>query len=375
MNKLGMIFFAAAAVLGASGCNDNKETSSTTESAEPHVRVAELAPADIYLERVWPARVIAMRTAEIRPQVGGIIKSRLFTQGSEVKAGQPLFQIDRAPFEVDVEIASASLKRAEASYRQLRQRTDRLAQLQNSGAVSRQDYDDAKENTAQAAASVAEATASLNRKKLDLAYSTVRSPIDGRIEQEFVTEGALVSTDNTQAMAIVQQTTKVYIDARLPASELKMLQGITSPQDDKSHIAIAILDDKNQPYELNPQMLFSGSSVNSDTGDVVVRAVADNPHRQMMPGMYVRMKITQLQQKGGLLVPLQAVQHEQGRAFVWVKNKEDKAQYKAIQIGEQTNQSVVVLSGMSPGDMLIVEGQERLQDGVRVKSERWIPKS
>nr|UKE84946.1 biotin/lipoyl-binding protein [Pectobacterium sp. PL152] len=105
-----------------------------------------------------------MRTAEIRPQVGGIIKSRLFTQGSEVKAGQPLFQIDRAPFEVDVEIASASLKRAEASYRQLRQRTDRLAQLQNSGAVSRQDYDDAKENTAQAAASVAEATASLNRK-------------------------------------------------------------------------------------------------------------------------------------------------------------------------------------------------------------------
>ena len=95
----------------------------------------------------------------------------------------------------------------------------------------------------------------------------------------------------------------------------------------------------------------------------------------MMPGMYVRMKITQLQQKGGLLVPLQAVQHEQGRAFVWVKNKEDKAQYKAIQIGEQTNQSVVVLSGMSPGDMLIVEGQERLQDGVRVKSERWIPKS
>src|SRR5690606_27132481 len=159
----------------------------------------------------------------IRPQVGGIIQKRLFVQGSEIQQGQPLFQIDAAPFEADVEMARAMVAKAQATFQQMSKRADRFSRLQQSAAISQQDLDDAKANSAQAAADLAEAKASLNRKQLDLNYATVKAPISGRVDQEFVTEGALVNPGDSQAMAVIQQIDRIYVDARVPTQELRSI--------------------------------------------------------------------------------------------------------------------------------------------------------
>lgn len=360
-NKIYTLFIAVALVL-STGCDTNPQDELAQQPAQQPVRTIKLQPTDIILEQTWPARITANRTAEIRPQVGGIIKSRLFVQGSEVRANQPLFQLDEAPFKADVEMATATLAKAQAAFHQLQLRAARLSQLQSSGAVSRQDIDDAKANAAQAAASVAEATAALNRKKLDLAYTTVRSPIDGRIDQEFVTEGALVSAGNTQALATVQQINDVYIDARLPASEVnKIIQQASTEKR-----VLTLLDDNGQSYGVKPQILFSGINVNNETGDVVLRAVTDNPGKKLIPGMYVRLKITQTVNKHGLLIPVESVQRKQGDAFAWYVDSKGMAYQKKIQLGEQTGQHFIVKGGLEVGENIVVEGQDKLHEGMSV---------
>lgn len=360
-NKIYILFITFALALSV-GCDSNPQDELTQQPAQQTVRTIKLQPTDIILEQTWPARVSANRTAEIRPQVGGIIKSRLFVQGSEVRANQPLFQLDEAPFKADVEMATAVLTKAQAAYHQLQLRAARLSQLQSSGAVSRQDIDDAKANATQAAASVAEATAALNRKKLDLAYTTVRAPIDGRIDQEFVTEGALVSAGNTQALATVQQINDVYIDARLPAVEVNKLMQDASAD----NRVLSLLDDNGQSYGVKPTILFSGINVNNETGDVVLRAVTNNPGKKLIPGMYVRLKITQTINKNGLLIPVESVQRKQGEAFAWYVDSKGMAYQKKIQLGEQTGQHFIIKGGLKVGENIVVEGQDKLQEGIAV---------
>lgn len=367
MKIKGRVLLLAAVVLSIAGCGQDEDKTAAQPPEATKVTVTSLAAGDVSVTSSWPGRVVALRTAQIRPQVGGIVTARLFSQGSEVKAGQPLFQIDPAPFRAEVAMAEATLARAEASHRQLQQKANRLSQIQHSGAVSRQDFDDALANSAQAAASVAEAKASLQRKKLDLAYSTVKAPVSGRIDQEFVTEGALVSAADSQAMAIIQQTEKVYVDARLPASELRQI--IDSPAADApspNALRVSLLDEAGKPYDVQAQLLFSGVSVNNETGDVVLRIIADNPTRVLLPGMYIRVSITRHIAKNGLVIPGQAIQRVDGGSYVWTVDGSDKAKRVAVELAGENGQGNIVKSGLEAGERLVIEGQDKLQDGMTV---------
>ena len=376
MKIKGRVLLVAAVVLSIAGCGQDEDKTAAQSPDATKVTVTSLEAGEVSVTRSWPGRVVALRTAQIRPQVGGIVTARLFAQGSEVKAGQPLFQIDPAPFRAEVAMAEATLARAEASHRQLQQKANRLSQIQHSGAVSRQDFDDALANSAQAAASVAEAKASLQRKKLDLAYSTVKAPVSGRIDQEFVTEGALVSAADTQAMAIVQQTEKVYVDARLPASELRHI--IDSPTGDEpspNALRVSLLDEAGKPYDVQAKLLFSGVSVNNETGDVVLRIVADNPARVLLPGMYIRVSITRHIAKNGLVIPGQAIQRLDDGNYVWTVDGDGAARKIGVELAGESGQGEIVKSGLQAGTRLVVEGQDKLQEGMRVTAVPLKPRA
>lgn len=376
MKIKGRVLLLAAVVLSIAGCGQDEDKTAVQSPDATKVTVTSLEAGEVSVTHSWPGRVVALRTAQIRPQVGGIVTARLFAQGSEVKAGQPLFQIDPAPFRAEVAMAEATLARAEASHRQLQQKANRLSQIQHSGAVSRQDFDDALANSAQAAASVAEAKASLQRKKLDLAYSTVKAPVSGRIDQEFVTEGALVSAADTQAMAIVQQTEKVYVDARLPASELRQI--IDSPTADEpspNALRVSLLDEAGKPYDVQAKLLFSGVSVNNETGDVVLRIVADNPARVLLPGMYIRVSITRHIAKNGLVIPGQAIQRLDDGNYVWTVDGDGAARKIGVELAGESGQDEIVKSGLQAGTRLVVEGQDKLQEGMRVTAVPLKPRA
>ncbi|MBK0032928.1 efflux RND transporter periplasmic adaptor subunit [Erwinia sp. S43] len=376
MKIKGRVLLLAAVVLSIAGCGQDEDKTAVQSSDATKVTVTSLEAGEVSVTHSWPGRVVALRTAQIRPQVGGIVTARLFAQGSEVKAGQPLFQIDPAPFRAEVAMAEATLARVEASHRQLQQKANRLSQIQHSGAVSRQDFDDALANSAQAAASVAEAKASLQRKKLDLAYSTVKAPVSGRIDQEFVTEGALVSAADTQAMAIVQQTEKVYVDARLPASELRQI--IDSPTADEpspNALRVSLLDEAGKPYDVQAKLLFSGVSVNNETGDVVLRIVADNPARVLLPGMYIRVSITRHIAKNGLVIPGQAIQRLDDGNYVWTVDGDGAARKIGVELAGESGQGEIVKSGLQAGTRLVVEGQDKLQEGMRVTAVPLKPRA
>lgn len=362
--KFRMLALTTALCLGAiTGCDSSEQADMNAAAAKPNVVALMLKVEEIYAKQTYPARVLAVRTAQIRPQVGGIIQKRLFTQGSEIQQGQPLFQIDPAPFEADVEMAGAAVAKAKATWLQMSQRAQRFSLLQKSAAISQQDFDDAKASSAQAAADLAEATASLNRKKLDLNYATVRAPISGRIDQEFVTEGALVSPGDTQAMATIQQLDKVYVDARVPAQALRSLFSTTHQEGTPD---VTLLDDDGQSYDVASRLLFSGINVSDETGDVVLRTEADNPQRTLLPGMFVQLQITRLISKAGLVVPEQALNRNNNKTTVWIVDSANKAQRVEIQTGEQTAKGVTVTAGLKAGEKVVIEGQDKLQEGVEV---------
>lgn len=349
------------------GCDSAEMSDPSSTPAQTKVVIKTLGAEDIYSVRDFPARITAVKTAQIRPQVGGIIQKRLFIQGSEIREGQPLFQIDAAPFEADVEMANAAVAKARATYQQMKSRAYRFSQLQKNSAISQQDLDDAKAASAQAAADLAEATASLNRKKLDLNYATVKAPISGRVDQEFVTEGALVSPGDSQAMAVIQQLERVYVDARVPAQALRSLYQTneTSPTRQSGPTAV-VLDDSGKPYDAPARLLFSGMSVNDETGDVVLRAEVENPQRTLLPGMFVKLQITRLIKKEGLAIPEQAVNRAEDKTTVWIVGQDNKAKRVEIKTGEQTAKGITVTAGLKAGDKIVIEGQDKLQEGADV---------
>lgn len=322
------------------------------------VKTLELQP--VTQEQTYPGRVTAFRTAQIRPQVSGIITAMHFSQGSEIHLGQALFQIDPAPLKADVNSAAAAVEKAEASYRQMMARAARLQKLHGSGAISQQDHEDAASNAAQAKATVSETRAVLARKQLDLSYATVKAPIGGRIDQNFVTEGALVSSSDSQAMAMVQQIDRVYVDVRQPASVIQTLP-TTAP------VRADILSASGEPFSNSARMLFTGVSVDTGTGDVVMRLEVDNPQRTLLPGMYVQAKISRQLAAEGVVIPQEALVRNGDATQVWL-DKGGKAQAVNITLGETLSGHYFVRAGLNAGDRLITQGGGKLQEGTPVNA-------
>lgn len=349
-----------------SGCDSASEISAPAEAPPTAVTAETLALQPVILEQTFPGRVTAFRTAQIRPQVSGIITEMSFSQGSEVRPGQALFQIDPAPFRAEVNSAAAALEKAQANYRQLMARAARLEKLRGSGAISQQDYEDAASNAAQAKASVAESRATLARRQLDLSYATVKAPIGGRIDQNFVTEGALVSASDSQAMATVHQIDRVYVDVRQPSSAMQALPATpATSQDIAAHADI--LSATGAPYSNTARILFTGVSVDAGTGDVIMRLEVDNPQRSLLPGMYVQAKISRQLASEGVVIPQESLVRNGETTQVWLDDN-GKAKAVTVELGATLNGKYYVRSGLKAGDRLITQGAGKLQDGLPVQS-------
>ncbi|VWB60163.1 MexC family multidrug efflux RND transporter periplasmic adaptor subunit [Burkholderia lata] len=364
----GAVSALVAAMLA--GCGPAEQ-----QAAAPATPVAAMtvAASPLDVSEDLPGRVAAVRIAEIRPQVSGIVQRRLFEQGTEVRAGQSLFQINPAPFKAEMDTAAASLQRAQAALERAKVQTARFKPLVEADAISRQVYDDAVSQRDQAAADVAQARATLARRQLDLKFATVEAPISGRIDQALVTEGALVSSSDSRPMARIQQIDQVYVDVRQPAASLESLRGALAAQPDATGngLPVAVLRDDDTRYDVKGRMLFSGVNVDPGTGDVLLRVLVDNPQRQLLPGMYVRARVPRAHYANAVMVPQQAVVRAGGKPQVWVLDAKGTAHLKAVEVGELTNRSYRIKSGLQAGQKIVVEGMERLVDGAPAAATDW----
>lgn len=363
---LGGFAALALAACGSSGRQD---------AAPPpaQVSVLTLEPRELVVVEDLPGRVAAVRTAEIRPQISGIVQRRQFEQGTEVQAGSVLFQINPAPFKAEVDTAAAALQRAQAVLTRTRVQADRLASLVQVDAVSRQVYDDAVSQREQAAADVAQARATLARRRLDLKFSTVDAPISGRIDQALVTEGALVSPTDSTPMATIRQIDQVYVDVRQSAASLDSLREALGAQPgagDKG-LSAQILGSSGKLSGSSGRILFSGIDVDPGTGDVLLRILVDNPRRQLLPGMYVQARVPRATYARALAVPQQAVTHAGGISRVWVVDDRKHARAVAVELGELVDGRYRVVAGLHAGQRVVIEGIERLSEGARVEPRTW----
>ncbi|ART62817.1 efflux RND transporter periplasmic adaptor subunit [Kushneria marisflavi] len=362
---------AGLAVLGLAGCTPSPDDADREAPSSLPVSVLTLEAAELSVTENLPGRVSAVRTAEVRAQVSGIVKRRSFEEGSQVEAGTTLFQINPAPFRAEADIAAAVLQRSEATLTQARTRADRLDTLRRRDAISRQAYDDVVALRDQAAADVAQARATLARRKLDLQFASVEAPISGRIDQTLVNEGALVSPTDATPLARIQQIDQVYIDVRQSATALETLRqqaGSASPALD-----VEILDSNGTPLDMHGRMLFSGIQVDTGTGDVLLRVLVDNPQHRLLPGLYVQARVPRAHYPAALSVPQQAVTRTAGQASVWVVDAQKKVHPVPVELGELVERRYRVVSGLSAGQQVVIEGIERLSPDARVTTRPWQP--
>ncbi|WP_043784133.1 efflux RND transporter periplasmic adaptor subunit [Rubrivivax gelatinosus] len=349
---------AAVVIAGCAPAEDD-----TGAAAAPRVLVQTLAPAALTVSEDLPGRVAAWRSAEIRAQVGGIVQQRLFEQGAEIAAGKPLFRIDPRPFQAELDMAAASLQRAEAALARARLQEQRLAPLVQADAVSRQAYDDALSARDQAAAEVALARATLARRRLDLQFATVTAPISGRVDEALVSEGALVSASDTAPMARVQQIDRVYVDLRQPGASAAA--GVPAAAE------VQILDAGGAPTGLAGRVLMSGIDVDVGTGERLLRVAVANPQRQLLPGQYVQARLTRAHYDAALTLPQHAVFRVGGQARVWVVDAQQRAHAVAVELGELVQRRYRVAAGLKAGQKVVVAGGERLHEGAVVAARPW----
>lgn len=373
VQKHFLVLFVLSFVFVLNGCG-NEQVSDQTQVSTAKVTVISIQPQSINFSENLPARVQAFRTAEIRPQVGGIIEKVLFAQGSEVKAGQPLYKINSETFEADVNSNRAGLNKAEAEVNRLKIQLERYQQLLPSNAISKQEVSNAEAQYRQAIADVAQMKAVLARQNLNLQYATVRAPISGRIGKSFVTEGALVSQADSNTMATIQQIDRVYVDVKQSIGEYERLQaalqsGELSANNQK---AVQILNSLGQPYNVTAKMLFEDINVDPETGDVTIRIEVNNPERKLLPGMYVRVNIERASVPQALLVPEQAIQRNMnGDPQVYVLNAKGGADVRSVELGQQYEQFYLINKGLKAGEKVVVEGIERIQPNQKLAISAW----
>ncbi|ODL97331.1 efflux transporter periplasmic adaptor subunit [Acinetobacter pittii] len=373
MQKHFLVPFVLSFGLVLHGCG-NEQVSDQPQVSTAKVTVISIQPQSINFSENLPARVQAFRTAEIRPQVGGIIEKVLFAQGSEVKAGQPLYKINSETFEADVNSNRAGLNKAEAEVNRLKIQLERYQQLLPSNAISKQEVSNVEAQYRQAIADVAQMKALLARQNLNLQYATVRAPISGRIGKSFVTEGALVSQADSNTMATIQQIDRVYVDVKQSIGEYERLQaalqsGELSANNQK---AVQILNSLGQSYNVAAKMLFEDINVDPETGDVTIRIEVTNPERKLLPGMYVRVNIERASVPQALLVPEQAIQRNMnGEPQVYVVNAKGGADVRSVELGQQYEQFYLINKGLKAGEKVVVEGIERIQPNQKLAISAW----
>ena len=338
--------------------------------APPEVGVIVVRTEPIALTTELSGRTSAFLVSEVRPQVGGVITARLFQEGAYVRAGQPLYQIDPATYRASLQSAEAGLAQARAAYATAKLKADRYKDLVTINAVSRQDNDDAQAAAQQAAANVEAQRAAVDQARINLGYSRVVAPISGRIGKSSVTPGALVTASQATALATVQNLDKIYVDVTQSAAEVLRLRrdlaagqigGPTSAQ------ASLILED-GTIYPIPGKLEFADVTVDPGTGSVDLRAVFPNPDGTLLPGLYVRARISKGVVDAGVLAPQAAVTRDpKGQASVLVVGAGNKAETRPLTIAQTVGDKWLVTAGLKAGDRLIVDGLQKAQPGAVVK--------
>lgn len=368
---LGSLLFLA-------GCQKEEDKQAGAPAMPPTpVAVITTKSEEAPIMNELPGRIAATRIAEVRPRISGIIVERVFEQGSIVNEGDVLYRIDPEPFRVQVDSAEGTLRRAKAVQLQAKQAADRQEQLKKSNVASAQQFDDAVAQLAAADADVAIAEAGLATARLNLEYSEVKAPITGRIGRALITEGALVSSNGTEALATIQQLDPVYADFTQSATDLirlrKALQDGALMKDGNS-ADVALLFDDGTTYSHTGKLLFSEAAVDETTGQVTLRGEFPNPDNDLLPGMYVRVQLQQGIQKNAILVPQQSVQRDTaGQAQLYVVNAENILEVRRVNVGRAVDQRFIVTSGLQPGEKIVVEGFQKIGPGATVAPTDWQP--
>lgn len=334
------------------------------------VGVVTVSKGALPLTTELPGRLEAVRSAEVRARVSGIVLKRVFTEGSDVKAGDVLYRIDPAQYQAAFDSAKAQFARAEATQLDAKLRADRANALIGKNMISRQDYDSANANAKAAAAEVAAAKAAVDTARLNLGYATVTAPIAGRVGRALVTEGALVGQGEPTPLALVQQIDKLYVNFSQSSTEaLKLKKALEAGQLKGMGGAakVSVVLDDGSVYPHSAQLLFSDLSVDPGTGNVTLRAEIPNPDKLLLPGMYVRVRLAQAVDEAAITVPQRGVSRTPQGATVMIV-KDGKVAVQPIQTGAAQGDVWIVTDGLKGGEQVIVEGLQKIQPGMPVKA-------
>lgn len=374
--RISPYLFLLMASMG-SACGGGQEAAGPQGAPPPSdVSVITARTESLAVLDELPGRVVAFRVSEVRPQVGGIVRRRSFTEGETVRQGQPLYHIDTAPFRAEVASAAASLDRSNAALAQAQLNADRTSRLYESGATSQQTVDDTQSGLALATAEVALARATLQRTRLNLRYATITAPIDGQVGISRITEGALVGPNDPAPLTVIQQIDQVFVDIRQPAERADEIREALSRGEIRSDGAteVTILSSSGAEYPERGRVLFSDITVDPGTGELTIRALVPNADRRLLPGMFVRARLARGQDPDAILVPQQAVQRSPtGGAQVLVVGGDRKIAARDVQTGRIVDGRYVITQGLSAGDRVVVEGHERLPPGTVVNPVAWQP--
>ena len=361
---------AATAMLVLAACGDD---GNTPPPAPPpaEVNVITVRPTTVSNVIELPGRVQAVRTAEVRARVDGIVERRLYREGTDVRAGTPLFQIDPRPLRARLDAAEAGLRRAQAEATNAQRNVARFEPLVSRNAISQQEFDAAQARQAQAEADVRSAQAQVDQAKLDLGYATVTAPIAGRAGRAQVTEGALVSAAQGTLLTTIEQLDPVYVNFSQSSTEiLELRRNIESGRLDVPGLTetrVTLLLEDGSVYERSGRLNFLDLSVDPSTGSVSLRAEFPNPRRLLLPGEFVRARIEAGVNPLGITVPQRAVQLSSQGASVMVVGAKNSVTPRPIKVGELRGNQWVVLDGLKAGDRVITDGLQKLQPGMTVK--------
>ncbi|WP_446028334.1 efflux RND transporter periplasmic adaptor subunit [Lelliottia amnigena] len=356
------VFFVCATLL--TGCDGSDNPKQSAQAPQVTVYVVKSAPLAVTTE--LPGRTDAFRVAEVRPQVSGIVLRRNFTEGSDVSAGDSLYQIDPATYKAAYDSAKGEMAKAEAAANIAHLTVKRYEPLVGTQYISRQEYDQAVANARQADASVIAAQASVETARINLAYTKVSSPINGRIGKSSVTEGALVTNGQASALATVQQLDPIYVDVTQSSNDFMHLKQ-SNLQKNNATSSVQLLMENGQPYPLKGTLQFSDVTVDESTGSITLRAVFPNPQHSLLPGMFVRARIDEGIQPDAILVPQQGVTRTpRGDATVLVVNDKDQVELRNVIAPQAIGERWLITEGLKDGDRVVVSGLQKIHPGATV---------
>jgi membrane fusion protein (multidrug efflux system) len=350
------------------GCSDTN-SKGMMKPMQAEVGIYTLSTQSITLTRELAGRTKATLSSEIRPQVGGIIQARLFEEGSLVKKGAVLYQIEPSSYQAAYDEAKAALKNAEATLESTRLKSERYADLVKMDGVSKQDMEDAKANYLQAVATVEGKKAALETSRINLEYTKIKAPISGRIGTSSVSVGALVSANQTSALAIIRTLDPIYVDLTQSSTQLLKLRALLAQQGVKQgSTTMSLKLEDGSRYSYNGELQFQEIAVDESTGSVTLRATFPNPEGLLLPGMYVRGVLDEAINQTAILVPQQGIQRDpKGNATAQIVTSENKVETRIVLTDRAMGDKWLVSSGLNAGDRVIVEGTNKARTGDSVK--------